>query len=116
MLKKTKRIEEIPPHIVRWKKVYDRYQRNYTIIVLLGLAAVVAIWHYTNHFWGATALAFALWSEAWYDHGATKDCMDEYEYAYPKDGFRCMFKSWPWFIGLATIAYFICKAYMSWLF
>lgn len=115
-MKKTKKIEEIPPHIARWKKAYDRYQRNYNLIVCFGLAAVVAIWYFTNHFFGATALAFWLWSWCWYDEGAQENCIDEWEYAYPNDGLRCMFKSWPWFAALAVIAYFICKPLMPWLF
>lgn len=115
MTKKTKKTEELPPHIVRWKKIYGRYERNYTIIVILGFVAVVAIWYFTNHFWGATALVFLLWSEIWYDYGAQKDCMDEWEYAYPEDGFRYMFKSWPWFIGLAVIAYLVCRFTAPWL-
>ncbi len=38
-----KKVEEVPEHIRRFKEIYNRYQRNYTIIVLLGLAAVFAV-------------------------------------------------------------------------
>ncbi len=111
-----KKVEEVPEHIRRFKEIYNRYQRNYTIIVLLGLAAVFAVWYFTCPFYGATTLAFGLWSWFAYDEGASENCIDEYEFAYPKDGFRRMVKSWPWFFGLALIAFFFCNAYMPWLF
>ena len=82
--------------------------------MIIGLAVAVVVWYFTNHFWGLTALFFVIWSEYFYAQGA-RDCVDEYEYAYPEDGLRCMIKSWPWFIGLAVIAYFICKHTMPWL-
>ena len=111
-----KKVEEVPEHIRRFKEIYNRYQRNYTIIVLLGLAAVFAVWYFTCPFYGATTLAFGLWSWFAYDEGASENCIDEYEYAYPQDGFRRMVKSWPWFFGLALIAFFFCNAHMPWLF
>ena len=111
-----KEVEEVPEHIRRFGKIYNRYQRNYAIIVILGLAVVVAVWYFTCHFYGVTLLAFGIWSLAWYEDGAQENCMDEWEYAYPKDGFRRMVKSWPWFIGLGLIAFFFCSAYMPWLF
>ena len=114
--KPTKETEEIPPHILRFRKIYGRYQRNYTIIVCLGIAAIVAIWYFTNHFWGATTLAFGLWSWAFYEDGAQENCIDEWEYAYPKDGFRRMVNSWPWFVCFAFIAYICCNRWMPWLF
>ena len=111
-----KKVEEVPEHIRRYEKIYNRYQRNYTVVVLLWLAVVVAVWYFTGHFYGITTLAFGIWSLAWYEDGAQENCMDEWEYAYPKDGFRRMVKSWPWFIGLGLIAFFFCNTYMPWLF
>ena len=116
MAKKTKKGEELPPHIVRFKEIYGRYQRNYAIVVCLSIALIIAIWYFTNHFWGATALAFALWSLGWYESGAHENCIDEWEYAYPQDGFRRMLDSWKCFAILAVIAYVFCKATMPWLF
>ena len=116
MAKKTKKIAKKKRYIVRWETVYNRYQRNYNLIIFLGLVAVVAVWYFTNHFWGLTTLAFGIWSWIFYDDGAQENCIDEWEYAYPQDGFLRMFKSCPWFIGFAVIAYFICKHSMPWLF
>ena len=116
MTKKIKKVEEVPEHIQRFKKIYDRYQRNYIIIVFLWLAIVVAIWYFTGWFWSITVFIFGLGSLWAYENGAQENCIDEYEFAYPKDGFRRMFKSWPWFVGIAIIAYFFCDAYMPWLF
>ncbi|MBQ7633295.1 MAG: hypothetical protein IJS88_04195 [Alphaproteobacteria bacterium] len=116
MTKKKKKVEEVPEHIRSIKEIYNRYQRNYTIIVLLGLAAVIAVWYFTCHFYGITILAFGLWSWFAYEKGASEECIDEYEFVYPQDGFRRMVKSWPWFIGLDLIAFFFCDAYMPWLF
>ena len=111
-----KKVEEVPEHIKRFEKIYNRYQRNYWTIVLLGLITVVAVWYFTCHFYGITALAFGFWSLLAYDKGASEDCIDEYEFAYPEDGFHYMFKSWPWFFVLALLAFFFCNAYMPWLF
>lgn len=116
MTKKKKKTEEIPEPIQKFRKIYNRYQRNYALIVCLGLAAAIAVWYFTNHFWGATSLAFGIWSLCWYEDGAQENCIDEWEYAYPDDGFRRMFKSWPWFIGLAVVAFLICRRIMPWLF
>lgn len=113
--KKTKKVEEIPPHIQKFKEEYERYQRNYTIISWLWFALTAVVWYFTNHFYGATVLAFGLWSSYWYKNGARENCVDEYEYAYPEDGFRRMAKSWPWFIILDLVAFFICDACMPWL-
>ena len=99
-----------------WEKDYNRYNRIYNGVFLLGILVIIATFCFAGWFWGFVMLAFVLWSEGWYDKGATDDCMDEYEYAYPREGFRLMFKSWPWFIGFATIAYFFCKHNMPWLF
>ena len=115
-MKKTKKVEEMPEHIQRFKKIYNRYQRNYAIIVLIGLVAVSAIWYFFGHFWGGTALAFGLWSWYWYEEGAQENCMDEWEFAYPKDGFCLMRNSWPWFVCFAFVAYICCKRWMPWLF
>jgi hypothetical protein len=116
MAKKKKKVEEVPDYIRKFRESYNRYQRNYAIIVFLCLAVVVAVWYFTNHFWGIVAFAFGYLSWIAYDEGASENCMDEYEYAYPKDGFRRMVKSWPWFFVLAILAFFFCNAYMPWLF
>lgn len=115
-MEKAKKVEEIPEHIVRFKKIYGRYQRNYNIIVCLCIAAVIAVFYYIAPFWGVASFAFGFWSWLWYEDGAQQNCMDEWEFAYPKDGFRRMLKSWPWYAVLATIAYFFCKATMPWCF
>lgn len=111
-MKKNSTPKEMSP----WEKEYQRYHQIYNSLVLASIVAIIAAFYFIGLFWGFATLAFAFWSFGWYEDGATEDCMDEYEYAYPKDGFRRMFKSWPWFFGLATIAYFICKAGMPWLF
>ena len=95
-----------------WEREYRRYNRIYNLVIVLWLLAFIVVWWFAGWFWGIVCLAFGIWSSAWYENGA----MDEYEYAYPKYGFRLMFKSWPWFIVLAGIAYFLCQAYMPWLF
>lgn len=112
----TKKTEEVPDSHKRYRKNYNRYQRNYAIIFCLGIIAIVAVWYFTNPFWGATALAFGIWSLAWYEDGAHENCIDEWEYAYPEDGFRRMFNSWPWFLGFALIAYLCCNRWMPCLF
>lgn len=115
-----KKVEEVPEHIKRFEKIYNRYQRNYWTVVLLGLITVVAVWYFTNHFWGICTLIFGLWSWVAYDAGAQEQCIDEWEYAYPEDGFSFMIESlrdgWPWFIGLGFLAYLFCKKAMPWLF
>ena len=116
MKQKSKKVEEVPEHIQRFQKIYNRYQRNYTVIVCIGLAVVAAIWYFTNPFWGVVALAFGIWSWGWYEDGARENCIDEWEFAYPKDGFRRMLDSWPWFICFAFVAYIWCKRWMPWLF
>ena len=111
-MEKNSTLKEMPP----WEKEYRHYYRNYRLIVCLSIVTIAVIWYFAGHFWGVMALLFAIWSLAFYEEGATENCIDEYEYAYPKDGFRNMRGSWPWFIGLAVIAYFICKKFMSWIF
>ena len=116
MTKKKKKSEELPPHIQKFQKIYNRYQRNYTAIRFLGYAMVIAVWYFTNHFWGAVTLSFVIWSVSWYEDGASEECVDEWEFAYPKDGIRRMVNSWPWFACFAFIAYVCCKRWMPWLF
>ena len=113
---KTKKVEEMPEHIKRFKKVYNRYQRNYRIIVCLWIATAIAIGYFINFFWCAIAFCFGFWNWIWYEDGAKENCMDEYEFAYPKDGLRLMCKSWPWFAVIVTIAYFFVKRFMPYLF
>ena len=113
---KVKKVEEIPPHIQKFRKKYQRYQRNYRIIVCFWIAATIAIGYFTNLFWCTTAFCFGFWSLIWYDEGAQENCMEEWEYAYPQDGFRLMFKSWPWFAVISIIAYFFCKRFMPYFF
>lgn len=105
-----------PKQISPWEKKYRRYHRNYRLIVCLSLAITATIWYFAGHFWGIVALLFVICSETSYDKGATEKCMDEYEYARFKDGFRRMLRSWPWLAILAIIAYFFCKKFMPWLF
>lgn len=98
-----------------WEK-RQRYNRLYDTACMIGVATIVATFWFARCFWGFVMLAFVLWSFGWYDKGAEENCVDEYEYGYPKDGFRLMFKSWPWFIGFTIIAYFFCNHSMPWLF
>ncbi|MBR1648588.1 MAG: hypothetical protein IJ689_03205 [Alphaproteobacteria bacterium] len=106
-----KKSKEMTP----FEKYYRRYQRIYNTIAVISFACVIAIWLMTGWFFGVVALLFVFWSFSWYDEGASQNCVDEYEYAYPEDGFRLMFKSWPWFVLMAGIAYFFCRN-MPWLF
>ena len=115
MKKKTEE-EQLPEHIKQFKKVYNRYRRNYHIIVCLWIAAEIAIGYFINLFWCAIAFCFGYWNWVWYEDGAQENCMDEYEFAYPKDGLRKMLKSWPWFAVIAIIAYFFCRRFMPYLF
>ena len=108
--------EKLPPHIQRFKKIYNRYRRNYRIIVCLWIVSAIAIGYFVNLFWGAMAVVFGLWSWINYEEGSQENCMDEWEYAYPEDGFRQMFKSWPWFIPVMITAYICCKLWMPYLF
>ena len=94
----------------------EQYNRIYNLITILGIVIVIPVWYFTNDFWGLIALCFGIWSLLWYNEGAHRDVIDEFEYAYPKDGFRLMFKSWPWFIPVAIVAYVCCKQWMPYLF
>ena len=111
-MEKNSTLKEMTP----WEKEYRRYHRNYRLIVCLSIVTIAVIWYFAGHFWGIAALLFAIWSESFYEEGATENCMDEYQYAYPKDGFRKMFKSWPYFAIMLLIAYFICQKFMPWIF
>jgi len=112
----AKKNEKMLAYIKRFEKIYQCYQLMYSLIVCLSIIAIVGIWYFTNHFWGATALAFGLWSLAWYEDGAREKSLDEWDDSYPEDGFRRMFNSWPWFICFAFIAYICCNRWMPWLF
>lgn len=112
MTKKAKKVEKLPPYIIRFRKLFGRYQLNYAIVVCLWIAAVIAIGNFINFFWCAIALSFGIWSLAWYEDGAHENCIDEWDDAYPQDGFRRMFNSWPWFLCIAFIAYICCKRWM----
>lgn len=109
---KEQKIQEKGVHIApskEWRKAYIRYNRIYTLIVLVYIAVVCTVWYYFGKFYGVSALIFGLWSWYWYEDGASENCIDEYEYAYPKDGFRRMFKSWPWFVIPLYVIYQLCK-------
>ncbi len=110
---KKKEVEELPPHIVRFEKIYNRYRRNYAIVVCLVIIAVVAIWYFFGCFWGLGALFFSIWSNAFYESGAHENCIDEHQFAHPWRGFRKMFKSWVGPAILAAIIYFFYKLYMA---
>ena len=113
--KQTKQIEH-SDGMTLWEKQYRRYCLIHGVVILVGIAIMLLIYHFTNPFFGIMALAFGVWSWGWYENGAQENCVDEWEYAYPDDGFRRMVASWPWFIGLAVIAYSFCINNMPQLF
>lgn len=116
MEKKTKKNEVQPPLIDRFRKICGSYRLKYTIIVCLSIVAVIAIWYFISLFWGVISLLFGVWSLCWYEDGARENCVDEWEDAYPEDGLRRMFCSWPWCAALVALIYFFCKIYMPNLF
>lgn len=95
-----------------WEKNYRRYKRIYKAVVTIAMLIDIALWVFLKPFWGAAFLVFAFWNIYFYEKGATDNCMDEYEYAYPKDGFRTMFKSWIVLIPLLIGVYFLCRYVM----
>ena len=108
--------EEKPQNNAEFPEMHKSYQRNYTIIVCLCIAAIITIWYFINTFWGAVALTFGFWSWEWYEEGAQEESTDKRKHTYPKEGFRYMIRSWQWFIFLAIIAYFLCRIYLPGLF
>lgn len=114
MKKRKTKTEKKTRELTPWEKNYRSYKHTYNAVICIGITITIAIFCFASMFWGFACLAFGLWSLAWYEDGATENCMDEYEYAYAKDGFRKMLKSWPWFAVLLLIAYFFCKKFMPW--
>ena len=104
--------KKLKKEMTPWEKEYRRYNRNYRLVVRLAMLIDIALWIFLNPFWGVAFLVFTFWNLHFYDKGSTDSCMDEYEYAYPKDGFRLMFKSWIVLIPLLIGAYFACKTLM----
>ena len=82
------------------------------LVFLVIIAAIVAVWYFTNYFWGATALAFCVWSWRWYEDGAREVGIGKRSRA----GFIRMFNSWPWFICFAFVAYLCCKRWAPEMF
>ena len=106
--KKSKQNEPVfKKEMTPWEREYRRYNLIYGIVWWCGVVIIAAVWWLVGWKVGLLTLAFGLWSWLWYENGATDNCIDEFEYAYPKDGFRRMFKSWPWFVVLAAVAYWL---------
>ncbi|MBQ9271335.1 MAG: hypothetical protein IJ218_03625 [Alphaproteobacteria bacterium] len=109
----VKKKEEIPPHIRQFRKEYQRYQIIYILVVLIAIVAIAAIGYFIDPFWCIMTTIFCIWSWLCYNYGEQEQCIDEWEYAYPKQGFREMFDSWKqdgkWFAVFVFIAYLFCK-------
>lgn len=91
---------------------YRRYLNIYRLVITIAILTDIALWVFLKPFWAAAFLVFTFWNLYFYDKGARDNCVDEYEYAYPKDGFRFMLKSWIVLIPLLIGAYFIFKAHV----
>lgn len=105
---KTKQNESAPKkEMTQWEKDYRRYNRIYGIVWWCGVVLIALVWWLAGWKFGMAAMVFGLWSWLWYEQGSTDNCIDEFEYAYPQDGFRWMFKSWIWLAVLAAVGYWL---------